>query len=186
VESPHPGYLLCQDTFYVGHFKGIGRVYMQAVIDPFCSLGFAKLYTSKQAITAADVLHDRVIPFYQDHHIKIQHMLTDNGTEYCGRTMEHYYQILLGLHGIKHRRTKVATPRTNGFVERFNRTVLDEFFRGILRRKFYHTLEELQKDLDKWLDNYNTQRPHLGYRNNGKTPILSFNQYQEQTQKQVA
>ncbi|MFH1733445.1 MAG: helix-turn-helix domain-containing protein [bacterium] len=52
IESPRPGFLLSQDTFFVGHFKGIGRVYMQAVIDTFCSLGFAKLYTSKQAITA--------------------------------------------------------------------------------------------------------------------------------------
>lgn len=186
VESPSPGYLLSQDTFFVGYFKGIGRVYMQAVIDTFCSLGFAKLYTSKQAITAADILNDRVIPFYQDQGLPIEHILTDNGSEYCGRTMGHYYQILLALHGIKHRRTKVATPRTNGFVERFNRTVLDEFFRGILRRKYYRFMEELQQDLDQWLNHYNTERPHLGYRNNGKTPQLTFNQYKEQNEKKVA
>ena len=186
VESPRPGYLLCQDTFYVGHFKGIGRVYMQALVDTYCSLGFAKLYTSKEAITAAHLLNDRVIPFYQNQGIQIEHVLTDNGTEYCGRLTEHYYQILLALHSIKHRRTRVATPRTNGFVERFNRTVLDEFFRGILRRKFYATLEELQKDLDEWMNYYNTDRPHLGYRNNGKTPITAFNHYKELKQKQVA
>lgn len=186
VESPCPGYLLSQDTFYVGHFKGIGRVYMQAVIDTYCSFGFAKLYTSKQAITAADILNDRVLPFYQEHQIKIQHILTDNGTEYCGRRMEHYYQILLALHDIKHRRTKTATPRTNGFVERFNRTVLEEFFRGILRRKYYHTLKALQTDLNDWMNYYNTQRLHLGYRNQGKTPMTSFNLFKEQQQKQVA
>jgi transposase InsO family protein len=186
VESPRPGYLLSQDTFFVGYFKGIGRVYMQAVIDTFCSLGFAKLYTSKQAITAADILNDRVIPFYQDQDLPIEHILTDNGSEYCGRIMDHYYQILLALHGIKHRRTKVATPRTNGFVERFNRTVLDEFFRGILRRKFYNNLETLQQDLDLWLNHYNTERPHLGYRNNGNTPRLTFNEYKEKDEKKVA
>jgi transposase InsO family protein len=182
VQSPRPGYLLCQDTFYVGHFKGIGRVYLQAVVDTYCSLGFAKLYTSKQAITAADLLNDRVIPFYQAHKIAIEHILTDNGSEYCGRKLEHYYQVLLALHGIKHRRTKVATPRTNGFVERFNRAILDEFFRGILRRKFYTSLKELQKDLDHWLTEYNTKRPHLGYRNMGKTPMASFNEFKEQKQ----
>lgn len=186
IESPRPGYLLSQDTFFVGHFKGIGRVYMQAVIDTYCSFGFAKLYTSKQAITAADILNDRVIPFYQAQNITIEHILTDNGSEYCGRKLEHYYQILLALHGIKHRRTKVATPRTNGFVERFNRTVLDEFFRGILRRKFYAKLTDLQKDLNRWLNHYNSKRPHLGYRNNGKTPLLSFNEFKEQDNKKVA
>jgi transposase InsO family protein len=186
IESPRPGYLLSQDTFFVGHFKGIGRVYMQAVVDTYCSLGFAKLYTSKQAITAADILNDQVIPFYQHQGIKIEHILTDNGSEYCGRRMDHYYQILLALHGIKHRRTRVATPRTNGFVERFNRTVLDEFFRGILKRKFYTKLEELQKDLDRWLKYYNRERPHLGYRNNGKTPLVSFNEFKEQDNKKVA
>lgn len=174
VESKEPGYLLSQDTFFVGYFKGIGRVYMQAVIDTYCSLGIAKLYTSKEAITAADILFDRVIPYYKEQGIEIQHILTDNGSEYCGRAMEHHFQVMLTLHGIKHRRTRVATPRTNGFVERFNRTVLEEFFRGILRKKFYTTLEELQKDLDHWMNEYNTERPHLGYRNNGNTPIKSF------------
>ena len=182
VESPRPGYLLCQDTFYVGHFKGIGRVYLQALVDTYCSLGFAKLYTSKEAITAADLLNDRVIPFYQDHKIIIEHILTDNGSEYCGRKLEHYYQILLTLHGITHRRTKVARPQTNGFVERFNRTLLDEFFRGLLRRKFSTKLKDLQKDLDQWLTQYNTTRPHLGYRNMGKTPMARFNQFKEQKQ----
>jgi len=178
VESPEPGYLLSQDTFFVGTFKGIGKVYMQAVIDTFCSLGFAKLYDSKKAVTAADMLYDRVIPFYKERGIEIKHILTDNGSEYCGRRMEHHYQIMLTLHGIKHRRTKVATPKTNGFVERFNRTVLEEFFRGILKRKFYHNLQELQNDLQRWMNFYNRKRPHLGYRNNGNTPLKSLKIYQ--------
>ena len=72
---------------------------------------------------------------------------------------------------IEHRRTKVARPRTNGFVERFNRTVLDEFFREAFRNKFYATVEELQSDLDNWLSYYNNERPHRGYRNMGRKPI---------------
>lgn len=171
VESPYPGYLLSQDTFLVGVIKGVGRVYLQAVIDTYGSYAFGKLYTSKLPETAADILYDKVLPFYEEHTLKVEHILTDNGREYCGRAMVHPYQIFLELYDIGHRRTKVANPRTNGFVERFNRTILDEFFRETFRNKLYLSLEELQEDLDIWLTYYNNERPHRGYRNMGRRPI---------------
>ena len=171
VESAYPGFLLCQDIFMVGTLKGIGRIYLQAVVDTYGSFAFGKLYTSKLPETAVDVLYDRVMPFYEAHHLNVEHILTDNGREYCGRPMIHPYQIFLEFNDIKHRRTKVARPRTNGFVERFNRTVLDEFFRETFRDKFYSSVEELQKDLDQWLHHYNYERPHRGYRNMGRRPI---------------
>lgn len=171
VESLYPGYLLSQDTFMVGVMKGVGKIYLQAVVDTYGSYAFGKLYTSKLPETAADVLYDRVLPFYEAHGLKVEHVLTDNGREYCGRPMIHPYQIFLELNEIEHRRTKVARPRTNGFVERFNRTVLDEFFREAFRNKFYATVEELQADLDTWLAYYNNERPHRGYRNMGRRPI---------------
>jgi transposase InsO family protein len=171
VESPYPGYLLSQDTFLVGTLKGIGRVYLQAVVDTFGSFAFGKLYTSKLPETAVDILYDRVLPFYQEHALGVEHILTDNGREYCGRPMIHPYQIFIEFNDIQHRKTKVATPRTNGFVERFNRTVLDEFFRETFRTKFYGSVEELQQDLDQWVHYYNYERPHRGYRNKGRRPI---------------
>ena len=171
VESLNPGYLLCQDTFLVGTLKGIGRIYMQAVVDTYGSFAFGKLYTSKLPETAVDVLYDRVLPFYEAQGLPVEHILTDNGREYCGRPMIHPYQIFLEFNDIEHRRTKVARPRTNGFVERFNRTVLDEFFRETFREKFYASVEELQADLDQWLHRYNYERPHRGYRNMGRRPI---------------
>jgi transposase InsO family protein len=171
VESPYPGYLLSQDTFMVGTIKGVGRIYLQAVVDTYGSFAFGKLYTSKLPETAVDVLYDRVLPFYRDQGLVVEHILTDNGREYCGRPMIHPYEIFLELNDIKHRNTRVATPRTNGFVERFNRTVLDEFFRETFRNKLYASVEELQKDLDQWLHYYNYERPHRGYRNMGKRPI---------------
>lgn len=171
VESPYPGYLLCQDTFMVGTLKGIGRVYLQAVVDTYGSFAFGKLYTSKLPETAVDVLYDRVLPFYEAQGLIVENILSDNGREYCGRPMIHPYQIFLELHDIEHRRTKVARPRTNGFVERFNRTVLDEFFREAFRNTFYASVEELQVDLDRWLQHYNYERPHRGYRNLGRRPI---------------
>jgi len=174
VESEHPGELLCQDTFYVGRLKGIGRIYLQAVVDTFGSLAFGKLYTSKKPETAVDVLYDRVLPFYQIYGILIKALLTDNGTEYKGRPMIHLYEIFLDFNDIEHRYTKVGRPRTNGFVERFNRTVLDEFFRTAFRKKFYESVEALQEDLDKWLHHYNHERPHRGYRNMGRRPFETF------------
>lgn len=171
VESDYPGQLLCQDTFYVGRLKGVGRLYLQAVVDTYGSFAFGKLYTSKRQETAADILNDRVLPFYQDHDLIVEAILTDNGTEYKGRPMIHLYEIFLELNEIEHRTTRVATPRTNGFVERFNRTVLDEFFRTAFRKKFYESVEALQKDLDSWLHQYNYERPHRGYRNQGRRPI---------------
>jgi transposase InsO family protein len=189
VESLYPGYLLSQDTFMVGTIKGVGRIYLQAVIDTYGSFAFGKLYTSKLPETAVDVLYDRVFPFYEEQGLIVENILTDNGREYCGRAMIHPYEIFLELNDIEHRRTKVATPRTNGFVERFNRTILDEFFRETFRKTFYSSVEELQADLDQWLHYYNYERPHRGYRNNGKRPfdtIKEGNGIKEALQKDVA
>lgn len=171
VESAYPGQVLCQDTFYVGRLKGVGRVYLQAVVDTYGSLAFGKLYTSKRPETAVDVLYDRVLPFYGEQDLPIEAILTDNGTEYKGRPMIHPYEIFLEFNDIQHRNTKVGSPRTNGFVERFNRTVLDEFFRLAFRKKLYESVEVLQTDLDVWLHHYNYERPHRGYRNMGRRPI---------------
>jgi len=189
VESPYPGYLLSQDTFHVGTIKGVGRIWLQAVVDTFGSFAFGKLYTSKLPETAVDVLYDRVLPFYEDQGLKVEHILTDNGREYCGRSMVHPYEIFLELNEIGHRRTQVGRPRTNGFVERFNRTVLDEFLREAFRKKFYVSLGELQRDLDTWLEEYNYERPHRGYRNMGKRPIETIEagkEIREQMLKEAA
>ncbi len=64
IETEHSGYLGSQDTYYVGNIKGIGRIYQQTFIDTYSRVAFAKLYTDKTAITAADLLNDRVIPFF--------------------------------------------------------------------------------------------------------------------------
>ena len=176
VESSRPGELLCQDTFYVGHLKGVGKVYMQAVVDTYGSYAFAYLHTGKLPEHAAVILHNEVLPQYRQWGLKVQAILTDNGREFCGRD-HHPYELYLALNDIEHRRTKVGRPRTNGFVERFNRTVLDEFFRIAFRKKFYASVEALQEDLDRWLEEYNYRRPHQGYRNMGKRPIDTIKEF---------
>ena len=170
VESASPGELLSADTFFVGSLKGIGRVYLHAVVDTYGSYAFGFLHVSKQLEAAVAVLHNDVLPFYRQLDLPVGAVLTDNGREFCG-TERHPYELYLDLNGIEHRRTKVRTPKTNGFVERFNGTVLNEFFRITMRDRFYESVEALQADLDVWLIHYNTERPHLGYRNMGRRPV---------------
>ena len=179
VESAVPGELLCADTFFVGNLKGIGKVYLHAVVDTYGSYAFGFLHVSKQPEAAVAVLHNDVLPFYERLGLPVGAVLTDNGREFCG-TETHPYELYLALAGIEHRRTKVRTPRTNGFVERFNGTVLDEFFRVKMRETFYENVEALQADLDEWLAFYNTERPHLGYRNQGRRPIETINRFVRQ------
>jgi transposase InsO family protein len=173
-ESECPGYCGAQDTFYVGTLKGVGRIYQQTFIDTYAKVAFAKLYDRKTPLTAADLLNDRVLPFYEEHEIPLCRVLTDRGTEYCGLAEHHEYELYLAVENIDHTRTKARSPQTNGICERFHKTVLNEFYRVAFRKKLYTTLEELQADLDAWLREYNEQRPHQGRWCYGKTPRQTF------------
>jgi transposase InsO family protein len=173
-ESEHPGYCGAQDTFYVGHLKGVGRIYQQTFIDTYSKVVQAKLYDTKTPLTAADLLNDRVVPFFEAHAISLLRVLTDRGTEYCGHAERHEYQLYLALEDIDHTRTKAHSPQTNGICERFHKTVLDEFYRIAFRKKIYRSIEELQSDLDAWLKYYNEERTHQGRWCYGKTPMQTF------------
>ena len=176
IETEHVGYLGSQDTYYVGTMKGVGRIYQQTFIDTYSSMGFAKLYTTKQPITAADLLNDRVLPFFDEQGVPVLRILTDRGTEYCGKPDAHDYQLFLALNDIDHTRTKVRHPQTNGICERFHKTIKDEFYSIAFRKKIYRALEELQQDLDVWMERYNNRRTHQGKRCQGRTPMTTFNE----------
>jgi transposase InsO family protein len=173
-DSECPGYCVAQDTFYVGTLKGVGRVYQQTVIDTYSKVGFAKLYDTKTPITAAEMLNDRVLPFFAEQGIAVSRILTDRGTEYCGNLQSHDYQLYLALENIDHTKTKARSPQTNGICERFNKTVLTEFYQVAMRKKIYRSIEELQLDLDAWMREYNTVRTHQGRWCYGKTPMQTF------------
>jgi transposase InsO family protein len=131
-------------------------------VDTYSSFAFGFLYVSKQPEAAVAVLHNEALAFYSEKGLKVKSVLTDNGKEFCGGE-GHPYRLYLELNEIEHRTTtKVRRPQTNGFVERFNRTVLDEFFRETFGRKLYESVEVLQRDLDGWLSYYNRDRPHQG------------------------
>jgi transposase InsO family protein len=173
-ESEHPGYCGAQDTFYVGNMKGVGRIYQQTFVDTYSKVAFAKLYDRKTPLTAADLLNDRVIPFFDEEGVKLQRVLTDRGTEYCGNPEHHEYELYLAVEDIDHSRTKTKSPQTNGIVERFHKTMLNEFYRIAFRKKLYGSIAELQADLDRWLEEFNRGRPHQGRWCFGKTPMLTF------------
>jgi transposase InsO family protein len=174
IETEHPGYLGAQDTYYVGNLKGVGRIYQQTFIDTFTRVTQVKLYDRKSALVAADLLNDRVLPFYDAQGIPLLRILTDRGTEYCGRPEYHEYELYLAVENIDHTKTKVRHPQTNGICERFHKTILNEFYQVAFRKKIYNTLEELQTDVDLWIKNYNEDRPHSGKHCDGKTPMETF------------
>lgn len=174
IETEHPGYLGAQDTYYVGHIKGIGRIYQQTFIDTYSRVGFAKLYTEKTAVTAAHALNEGVLPWFAEQGLPLLRILTDRGTEYCGRVESHAYQLYLAVEDIDHSKTKARHPQTNGICERFNKTIKNEFYDIAFRKKIYRSLDELQIDLNEWLRKYNEFRPHSGKYCYGKTPIQTF------------
>ena len=174
IETAHPGYLGSQDTFYVGNLKGVGRIYQQTFVDTYCKVAFAKLYTTKTPITAADILNDKVLPYFEQHELPMLRILTDRGTEYCGKVEHHDYQLYLAINDIDHTKTKAMSPQTNGICERFHKTILQEFYQVTFRKKLYSSLEELQKDLDEWMEYYNNDRTHQGKMCCGRTPLATL------------
>lgn len=174
IETFHPGYLVGQDTFYVGWIKGVGRIYQQTGIDTYSNVGFAKLYLEKTAVSAADFLNDKVLPFFDEQGIRVLRVLTDRGTEYCGTLDQHPYQLFLHLNDMEHSKTKARHPQTNGITERLNQTLRDEFYQVAFRKRFYTSLEQIQEDLDAFMDDYNRQRTNQGRYCQGRTPMETF------------
>lgn len=183
IETKHPGDLVAVDTFLVGTLKGVGRVYLQSVIDCHSRYAWGRLYTTKLPVTAVHALNNDVLPFFESHNARITTILSDNGREFCGRPDRHPYELFLQLEGIEHRTTRVRRPQSNGFVERLHRTLLDEHFRIAGRKNWYESVEAMQKDLDEYLILYNTKRPHQGRNMNGKTPEKAFLEGLEEIKK---
>lgn len=174
IETRHTGDLVSVDTFFVGTLKGVGKVYLQSVLDCHSRFAWGRLYTNKLPVTAVHVLNEDVLPFFEEHEARITTILSDNGREFCGRPDQHPYELFLQLEGIEHRTTKVRRPQSNGFIERLHRTLLDEHFRIQGRTTWYETIEEMQADLEQYFRHYNYERTHQGRNMNGRTPYAVF------------
>ncbi len=185
IETLFPGYLGSQDTYYVGNIKGVGKVYQQTFIDTYSKFSICKLYDRKNALVAADLLNDRVLPFFEEQEVKLLRMLTDRGSEYRGNKEHHEYELYCTIEEIEHSCTKAYSPQTNGICERFHRTIQQEFYNVAFRTKVYRTLEELQKDLDNYLEKYNIERTHQGKHCLGQTPMACFNKDKHLAQQKM-
>ena len=182
IETLFPGYLGAQDTYYVGNIKGVGRVYQQTFIDTYSKVVFCKLYDRKNALVAADLLNDKVLPFYEEQNVKLLRILTDRGTEFKGNREYHEYELYLAIEDIEHSYTKARSPQTNGICERFHRTIQEEFYAVAFRKKIYKSIQEVQNDLDQWLEYYNNKRTHQGKNCKGLTPMECFTKHKHLAQ----
>jgi len=173
LNTRYPGHIVGMDVFYVGTLKGVGRIYQFTGIDTYSSYGWAKLYAEKSALCACDFLM-HVVNNRQE--VSITAVLTDNGTEFTTHhaSKDHGYERLLKKLSIQHRLTKVRHPWTNGACERFNRTILEEFYQVAFRSKIYATVDELNDDLNTFIDYYNHHRTHHGKRTKGKVPAWLY------------
>ena len=185
IETFHPGFLLGQDTYYVGYIKGVGKIYQQTGIDTFSNVGFAKLYTDKTAITAADFLNDKVLPFFDEEQMRLLRILTDRGTEYGGKIEKHPYQLFLHLNDIEHSQTKARHPQTNGCTERLNQIIQEEFYSVAFRKTLYKSIDQMQTDLDVFMAYYNNERTNQGKRCQGRTPKQTWDAGYELYKKYV-
>lgn len=173
IHADNPGDLVGIDLFYVGCLKGVGRIYQFTACDAASSYAWAKLYTDKSAESAVDfitsITNMTATP-------NIASVLTDNGKEFTThwKSKNHDFEKALNNLNIKHRYTKVRHPWTNGFTERLNRNILEEFYQVALRKKIYNTVQELQDDLKQFIAFYNFNRPHQGYRLKGRCPAEAF------------
>jgi hypothetical protein len=126
TDTAPPGYLGAQDTYYyVGAIKSLGRIYGQTFIDTYSNVGFVKLYDRKNALVAADMPNDRVLPFFEEQGVPLLRILTDRATEYCGNREHHEYQLYLAIENIDHSKTKAIrhkpTASASGFIARCRR-----------------------------------------------------------------
>ena len=107
-----------------------------------------------------------MVLLFDEQGIRLKRILTDWGTEYSadrlGKPENHAYQLYLAVENIDHSRTKASHPQSNGICEWLHKTLQDECYSLLFRKKLCYSLEELQVDLDDWLEKYNRERPHSG------------------------
>ena len=170
VAATHPGDLLSLDTFYVGKLKGVGKVWQITGCDVASSFGWARVIIGEVTAAAVlDFLRGVVRPAYRQAGWRLRRVLTDNGKEFKGAFAAGCARL-----AIRVTRTKPRHAWTNGFVERFQKTILHEHWRIAFRRQYFTGCGALQATLDRFLRFYNYDRPHRGYRLNGRTPATVF------------
>jgi transposase InsO family protein len=129
----------------------VGYEYVHIAVDDYSRLAYAEVLDDEKATTAAGFLR-RAVAFYQRHGVRVERVLTDNGS--CYRGLAH--ALACRRLGIRHLRTRPYRPQTNGKAERFIRTLLAGWAYGAI----YRSSSERTKALDGWLWHYNHRRRH--------------------------
>ena len=170
VAAAQPGDLCSLDSFYIGKLKGVGKVWQLTACDCASSFGWARIVVGEvTAARMAAFLTDVVRPGYRAAGWRLKRVLTDNGKEFKAS-----FVTTCADRQVRHTRTKPRHAWTNGFVERLQGTMLHEHWRVEFRRHYFRSARALQRSLDRFLVFYNTQRPHRGYRLQGRTPATVF------------
>jgi transposase InsO family protein len=169
VQADEPGELVCLDTFYIGKLKGVGKLWQITACDAASSYALAKVVAECNAGEAAVFLKQVVATTLAEAGWRLQRVLTDGGSEFKGD-----FDAACRELNVRHTRTKPRHAWTNGFVERLQGTILHEHWRIAFRRRYFRKRFQLQASLDGFLQFYNFERPHQGYRTKGRTPAEVF------------
>ncbi len=178
--APYPERLLFQESFFVctlkdfGDLQGVGDIYVETVVDANSRLGFAKVYHSKSAMNATDILRDRVLPFYKQYAVAIGRVCTRSTREYCGLAPIHPFETLLASSHIEHSSLNPACGMHNQPCEDFYHILCNEFFTLAIRNNSYVSFGKLQKDLDDFVEKYNHDRPYFVRCFQNLTPFALF------------
>jgi hypothetical protein len=180
VASNH-GHSLFQEAFFfctvknVGDVPGAGCIYVETVMDRDSGIAFAKVYSAKNAMNAVDILATRVVPFFERQGVAIKEIHTRKTSEYCGLPPAHPFETFLAASHIQHLEMDHARQPYNYLCEQFYRFLLKEFFPRALRRTFQLSLDELQKDLDAFIEAYDAaQMKHENEMKSGPHPPTNF------------
>jgi hypothetical protein len=158
------GHSLFQEVFFfcaiknVGDVPGMGCIFVETVVDRDSGIAFAKVYSAKNAMNAVDILSTRVIPFFEFHGITIREIHTHKTSEYCGLVPVHPFETFLATSDIQHLPINQPGQPYNYLCEQFYRFLQKDFFQPALRRKFQLSLDDLQRDLDTFVEAYNAAR----------------------------
>jgi transposase InsO family protein len=141
--------------------RGIGYDYIHSAVDDRSRVAFSQILPDETGRTAARFLVEAA-GFFAEHGVRIERVLTDNAKAYAESVV--FAETAAGL-GIRLKRTRCYRPQTNGKVERFNKTLLDEWAYA----RLYRSNDERRRAFARWLWSYNHRRPHTSL--DGLTPM---------------
>ncbi|MBV1820691.1 helix-turn-helix domain-containing protein [Bacteroidales bacterium MSK.15.36] len=175
VEKYYPGYVLQLGTSYIGKVDNIGKVYMVSIVDCYSNFAVAKVYNDKSFASVKDLIDTKLIPIMKNFHIDVENIITNGSREYTTNWEggKHKFKTLLNEYNIKHHIIPASESTGPKYLQYLNDILYEDFYKEVLIRNRYPSLEKLQGDLQLYMAYYNLDRKIGKGRNIGKTPIES-------------